>query len=71
MQDGLKTALCGWASMPDLMPHNQPLLKCFPIALDVLVSRAKLFEVLWVEDYREKVLKEFLLTHDTSRIMDS
>jgi hypothetical protein len=54
-----------------LMPHIQPLLKCFQKPPDVLVSCAKVFEVLWVEADWERVLQEFLLTHDPSRIMDS
>jgi hypothetical protein len=41
-----KAALCEWASMPDLMPHIQPLLKCFQKPPDVSVSRVKVFEVL-------------------------
>jgi hypothetical protein len=66
-----KAALCEWASMPDLIPHIQPLLKCFQNPPDVAVSHAKVFEVLWVEANWERVLQEFLLTHDPSRIMDS
>jgi hypothetical protein len=66
-----KAALSEWASMPDLMPHIQPLLKCFQKPPDVSVSRSKVFEVLRVEANWERVLQEFLLTHDPSRIMDS
>jgi hypothetical protein len=66
-----KAALCEWDSIPDLMPHIQPLLKCFQKPPDVTVSRAIVFEVLWVEANWERVLQEFLLTHDPSRIMDS
>jgi hypothetical protein len=57
--------------MPDLMPHIQPLLKYFQKPPDVSVSPAKVFEVLWVEANWERVLQEFLLTHDPSHIMDS
>jgi hypothetical protein len=63
--------LCEWASMPDLMPHIQLLLKCFQKPPDASVLHAKVFEVLWVEANWERVLQEFLLTHDPSRIMDS
>ena len=66
-----KAALCEWASIPDLMPHIQPLLKCFQKPPDVLVSRAKVFGVLWVEANWERVLQEFLHTHDLSCIIDS
>jgi hypothetical protein len=52
-----KAALCEWASMPDLMPHIQTLLKCFQKPPDVLVSHAKVFEVLWVEANWERVLQ--------------
>jgi hypothetical protein len=67
----LKAALGEWASMPDLMPHIQLLLRCFPRPPDVSVTHAKVFEVLRVETYWKRVLQEFLLTHDPNRIMDS
>jgi hypothetical protein len=46
-------------------------LKCFPKPPDVSVSRAKVFEVLWVEANWERVPQKFLLIHDPSRIIDS
>jgi hypothetical protein len=48
----LKAVLCGWVSLPDLMPHTQPILKCFPKPPDVSVSPEKVCEVLLSESHR-------------------
>jgi hypothetical protein len=66
----LADVLGGWASLPELLPHVQPLFQCYPNPPIVSVTCAQVFNIMWKEANWERLINKFLFSHDSSHIMN-